>query len=102
MYRENASVFRAWWELLEPPTEFTAAWVAVHDRSRREIGKVIREGQDRGTINSDVDADITAELIVAAFERPVYSRMVLGWEQEYSDEQLVGLMSHLLGSERLG
>jgi AcrR family transcriptional regulator len=101
VYRENASVFRAWWELLEPPTEFTAAWVAVHDRSRREIGKVIREGQDRGTISSDVDADITAELIVAAFERPVYSRMVLGWEQEYSDEQLVGLMSHLLGSERL-
>jgi len=27
---------------------------------------------------------------------------VLGWEQEYSDEQLVKLMSRLLGSEPLG
>jgi AcrR family transcriptional regulator len=102
VYRENASIFKAWWELLEPATEFTDAWVALHDKSCREIRQVIREGQRAGNIDAEVDPEITAELIVAAFERPVYSRMVLGWEHEYSDEQLVRLMSHLLGSEPLG
>ncbi len=102
VYQESASIFKAWWELLEPPTEFTDAWVTLHERSRREIGHVISDGERRGTIDKEVDPEIAADLIVAAFERPVYSRIVLGWEQEYSDEQLVKLMSRLLGSEPLG
>jgi AcrR family transcriptional regulator len=101
VYREYTPIFRAWWELLEPPTEFTAAWVALHEKSRGEMASVILEGQRQGLIEQSVDPAITADLIVAAFERPVYSKMVLGWEQEYADDRLADLMSHLLGNERL-
>ena len=36
-----------------------------------------------------------------AFERPVYCKIVLGWDEEYSDEQLADLMTRLLGNKRL-
>jgi AcrR family transcriptional regulator len=102
VYREYTPIFRAWWELLEPPTEFTTAWVALHEKSRREMVAVVLDGQRQGTIDAAVDPEITADLIVAAFERPVYSKMVLGWQQEYADDRLADLMSRLLGSQRLG
>ncbi|MFL5843539.1 MAG: TetR/AcrR family transcriptional regulator [Solirubrobacteraceae bacterium] len=101
IYREYAPIWRAWWELLEPPTEFTEAWVALHEKSRSEMVGVIKAGQRDGTIDAAVDPEIAADLVVAAFERPVYSKIVLGWEQEYEDERLAQLMSRLLGSDRL-
>lgn len=97
VYREYAPIFRAWWELLEPPTEFTEAWVALHEKSRREMVRVFEEGKRRGMIDASVDTEITADLIVAAFERPVYVKIVLGWD-DTSDEELADLMSRLLGS----
>jgi AcrR family transcriptional regulator len=101
VYREYAPIWRAWWELLEPPSEFTAAWVALHEKSRREMKSVIEHGQAEGTIDPEVDPEITADLIVSAFERPVYCKIVLGWDEEYGDEQLADLMTRLLGNERL-
>ncbi|MCW2991789.1 MAG: putative TetR family transcriptional regulator [Solirubrobacterales bacterium] len=98
VYREYAPIFRAWWELLEPPTEFTAAWVALHEKSRTEMVGVVTDGQRRGIIDKRTDPEITADLIVAAFERPAYSKIVLGWDDEYDDERLADLMSRLLGS----
>jgi AcrR family transcriptional regulator len=97
VYREYAPIFRAWWELLEPPTEFTDAWTALHDKSRSEMVRVIEDGKRRGMIDAKVDTEITADLIVAAFERPVYTKIVLGWD-DHSDEELADLMSRLLGT----
>jgi AcrR family transcriptional regulator len=96
VYREYAPIFRAWWELLEPPTEFTDAWMALHAKSHREMVSVVEHGQAEGIIDPKVDPTITADLIVAAFERPVYSKIVLGWDQT-SDDELADLMSRLLG-----
>jgi AcrR family transcriptional regulator len=97
VYREYAPIFRAWWELLEPPTEFTEAWVALHEKSRRQMVRVIEDGKARGMIDAKVDTEITADLVVAAFERPVYVKIVLGWD-DTSDEELADLMSRLLGA----
>lgn len=97
VYREYSSIFRAWWELLEPPTEFTDVWVAIHERSRRELAAVIEDGQRRGIVDQRVDPEITADLIVAVFERPVYVKIVLGWSDGSSDEDLADLISRLLG-----
>jgi AcrR family transcriptional regulator len=97
VYREYAPIFRAWWELLEPPTEFTEAWMALHNKSRGEMVRVIEEGKKRGMIDAKVDTEITADLVVAAFERPVYTKIVLGWD-DHSDEELADLMSRLLGT----
>jgi AcrR family transcriptional regulator len=96
VYREYAPIFRAWWELLEPPTEFTDAWVALHMKSHREMMAVIRQGQEAGIINARVDPMITADLIVSAFERPAFAKIVLGWG-ETSDDELADLISQLLG-----
>lgn len=97
VYREYSSIFRAWWELLEPPTEFTDAWLRLHEKSRSEMIAVVESGQRGGIIDKRVDPVITADLIVAAFERPVHSRVVLGWDDETSDEEIADLLSRLLG-----
>jgi hypothetical protein len=97
VYREYSSIFRAWWELLEPPTEFTDAWVALHERSRRQLAAVVEDGQRRGIIDRNRDPEITADLIVAVFERPVYVKIVQGWSGDTTDEELADLISSLLG-----
>jgi AcrR family transcriptional regulator len=97
VYREYSSIFRAWWELLEPPTEFTDAWVGLHERSRRQLAAVVRDGQRRGIIERSRDPEITADLIVAVFERPVYVKIVQGWSGDTTDEELADLISRLLG-----
>ncbi len=102
VYREYKPIFKVWWELLEPPTGFTEVWVDLHEKSRKEMAAVIIAGQQHGMIDQGVDPETTADLIVAAFERPVYSLLVLGWEEEYQDDRLADLMARLLGSERLG
>lgn len=98
VYREYAPIFRTWWELLEPPTEFTAAWTALHERSRGEMVSVVKSGQKAGLIDKKVDPEITADLIVAVFERPLHSRLVLGWDEDVSDEVMADLISRLLGT----
>jgi len=97
VYREYAPIFRAWWELLEPPTEFTDAWVGLHEKSRGEMAAVVEDGRKRGIIDKKTDPEIAADLIVAAFERPVYVKIVLGWDDHTSDEDLADVMSHILG-----
>jgi AcrR family transcriptional regulator len=97
IYREYASIYRAWWELIEPPTEFTDAWRATHMKSSGDLKAVIKAGQRKGTISKQLDADITADLIVAMFERPAYSRIVLRWDTDLTDEEIASLMSDLLG-----
>lgn len=96
VYREYAPIFRTWWELLEPPTEFTDAWVALHMKSHGEMVGVIVDGQKAGIVDPKLDPTITADLIVAAFERPAFVKIVLGWDST-SDEELADLLSRLLG-----
>ncbi len=97
IYRRYAPIFRVWWELLEPPTEFTKEWVALHEKSRGEMIAVIEAGQRQGIVDRRVDSEIAADLIVAAFERPAYSKIVLGWDESTSDQQLADVLSRLLG-----
>jgi hypothetical protein len=59
---------------------------------------VVKAGQEGGIIDRRFDPVITADLIVAAFERPLHSRIVQGWDQETSDEQTADLISRLLGT----
>lgn len=98
VYREHDAVFRVWWELMEPPTQFTQAWVDVHQKSRRELAAVVQDGQRRGIVDGDLDADISADLIVAMFEKPAYARIVLGWDEDTTDEEMAETMARILGT----
>ena len=84
-------------ELVEPPTQFTAAWIATHKRYHGDLKAVIEAGQRRHIISKELDPEITANLIVAMYERPTYARIVLGWDADLSDEDVADLMSDLLG-----
>lgn len=97
IYHEHASIYRAWWELIEPPTQFTEAWSATHTKSRNDLAAVIEAGQRKGITSDELDAEVAADLIVAMFERPAYSRIVLGWDSDLSDDDFAALMSDLLG-----
>ncbi len=96
VYREHAALFRTWWEVLEPHTEFTDAWIALHRKSQGELTAVIEDGQRRGIVDADVDAAITADLIVSLFERPAYLRIAFGWDENLSDHEMADVMAALL------
>jgi AcrR family transcriptional regulator len=98
IYREYAAIYRAWWELVEPPTEFTAAWIATHKSYHGDLKAVIKAGQRTHIISDDLDPEITANLIVAMYERPAYVRIVLRWDADLTDEEIADLMSDLLGA----
>jgi AcrR family transcriptional regulator len=97
VYREYAPIYRAWWELLEPRTEFTDAWLSLHGQSRREMTRVVRSGQQAGTVDAGIDPELTADLMLCMFDRPAYTRIVLGWDDELTDEAMADLMTQLLG-----
>jgi AcrR family transcriptional regulator len=97
IYREHSPIYRAWWELIEPSTEFTEAWVATHRAYHNDIKAVVEAGQRRKTISDELDPDITANLIVAMYDRPTYARIVLGWDTDLTDEEIADLMTDLLG-----
>ncbi|MFL5846640.1 MAG: TetR/AcrR family transcriptional regulator [Solirubrobacteraceae bacterium] len=98
VYREHASIYGAWWQLLQPTTEFTAAWQALHGSFQRAWVKALRSGQADGVIDPGVDAEVTADLIEAAYERCARSRIVMGWDDEIADEEVADVMAGLLGS----
>lgn len=97
IYREYAAIFRAWWELLEPPTPFTELWVELHDRWHDQMREALELSRREGLIGKRFDSEITADLIVCAFDRPAYNRIVLGWDKG-PDHELVDVMSKLLGT----
>jgi AcrR family transcriptional regulator len=97
VYRANAPVYRAWWALLQPSSEFTEAWVGLLTRHRRAWARAIQRGRADGTIAEDDAQAVTADLIEALYERCARSRIVLGWDEEVADEEVAAVMDQLLG-----
>lgn len=97
VYREYAAIYRVWWELLQPPTPFTDEWLDLHGKSRRELARAIGRGQEGGLVAADLDSGLVADLTLAMFDRPAYTRIVLGWDDELTDAAMANLMDRLLG-----
>jgi AcrR family transcriptional regulator len=97
IYRDYAAIYRAWWEFIDPPTEFTDAWIAVHNKSHDDLKAVIEAGKRKQVISDALDPDIAADLIIAMYERSAYARIVLHWDTDRNDELVADLMSDLLG-----
>jgi AcrR family transcriptional regulator len=97
VYREFRAAYGAWWELLIPHTEFTDAWVETHNNFRSDAARAIRHGQREGLIAEAVDAEVSADLWVAMFERPAYSRVVERLDADVADDQVAAIVSAMLG-----
>jgi AcrR family transcriptional regulator len=98
LYRQHSSLYRVWWESLEPPGEFSEAWVETHDTYRREFAKAFKQGEAQGVTAPGLDLGLAAELAVLLFERPTFTRLVLGWDEDTDDDQTAALIEALLGS----
>ena len=89
VHRENVAIYRAWWDLLEPRTEFTDAWLATHGRLAGSIAELV---------SKDRDPELAGHLGAILFERPAYSRNIMGWDEELTDEEVSDLIGRLLGN----
>jgi len=98
LYRDNVALYRVWWELLDPPNEFSEVWVEVHEGYRKGFVAALKRGQRAGVTKPGLDIELTAELAVLLFERPTYSRIVLGWDGEIEDDEVAAVTDALLGS----
>jgi AcrR family transcriptional regulator len=98
LYRKHSSLYRVWWESLEPPSEFSEAWVETHKTYRRELSKAFEQGKAQGVTVPGLDIGLAAELAVLLFERPTFTRLVLGWDEDTDDDQTGALIETLLGS----
>jgi len=98
LYRDNVALYRVWWESLDPPNEFSDVWVEVHEGYRKGFVAAFKRGRRTGVTRPDLDVDLVAELAVLLFERPTYSRIVLGWDSEVEDDQQSAVTAALLGS----
>ena len=97
VYRDEIAIYRAWWEQIDPPTEFTEAWAALHGGFQRLWVRALEHGQRDGLISPAIDPEITADLVEAAYERSAYSRIVMGLDDEVDDRELASVMADLLG-----
>lgn len=98
LYRDNVALYRVWWESLDPPNEFSDVWVEVHEGYRNGFVAAFKRGRRTGVTRPDLDVELLAELAVLLFERPTYSRIVLGWDSEVEDDQVSAVTTALLGS----
>jgi AcrR family transcriptional regulator len=98
LYRDNVALYRVWWESLDPPNEFSDVWVEVHEGYRKGFVAAFKRGRRTGVTRPDLDVELLAELAVLLFERPTYSRIVLGWDSEVEDDQVSAVTTALLGS----
>jgi AcrR family transcriptional regulator len=99
VYRAYVGIYRVWWEVLEPPTEFTRIWLGLHEKSHKEMARVFAKGMDSGIIDPGLDTVLVEDLILAMFDRPPYLRIVLGWDDELTDEVMATIMSRFLGHD---
>jgi AcrR family transcriptional regulator len=98
LYREHGALYRVLWETLEPPSEFSSAWVEMNRAYSDGIRRALRHGARQGITVENLDVDVTADLAELLFERSTLTRVMLGWDQDVSDDDAARLIADLLGS----
>jgi AcrR family transcriptional regulator len=98
LYREHGALYRVLWETLEPPSEFSAAWVEMNRGYSDGIRRALRHGTRQGITVPDLDIDVTADLAELLFERSTLTRVILGWDDDVSDDEAARLIADLLGT----
>jgi AcrR family transcriptional regulator len=95
-HRRHAAIYRAWWDLLEPRTEFTDVWLDFRARGLTQLRAAIADAASEH-LEAAPHPEIASELIVMLFERVTYSRNILGWDEELTDEDIGEIVGALVG-----
>jgi len=102
MRNAHRAVYTIWRELLDRDEELREAWIAIHADFHAAITKVVRKGQQAGLIPAGLEPSATAEVVDAFFEGLGRTRGDLGWIDQVSDDEVVALLSQLVGREPIG
>lgn len=95
VYRRHIALFRAWQELLQRRAEMAQAWVGMRRRFVETATRAIRFGQRVGIADPGADAAVVAELHSICYEAVTYSRLILGWDIETSDDDVATTVERL-------
>lgn len=91
IYRQYAPLFGAWVNIMRPNTDLARSWNQSRHLFIDRLAGFLRRGQREGVVAATVDAEIVAELLMAASERSNYVRVVLGWTDVTDNEVADGM-----------
>lgn len=94
IYRRYAPLFGAWMTILRPGTDAARSWNQSRHLFVDRFAGFVRRAQRNGEVRQELDADLVAELLMAASERSNYVRVVLGWSSA-DDEEVADMLSRL-------
>lgn len=95
LHRQQVGIFRAWWALMEPGSDYESAWVRMHNHLMAQFRRVLEHGRRHGLIAADLDLEITACLYSGIHERSAFARVALGRDQGADDEEVAAVLDRL-------
>jgi AcrR family transcriptional regulator len=96
LQRANIGVFRAWWALMEPGSDYESAWLRMHNHLMHRFVRVLRHGRDHGLIAPDLDPEIITRWYSGLHERSAFARVALDRDLGYSDGDVSRVLDRLL------
>ncbi|WP_033288957.1 TetR/AcrR family transcriptional regulator [Amycolatopsis jejuensis] len=96
VYRRHIALFRVWQELLQRRAAMAEAWIGLRAHFIDALTKAIRFGQQVGIADPEFDASVVGEIYSLCDESVVYTRLILGWDDDLSDEQVATCVERLL------
>lgn len=96
IYRSYAPLFGAWVNIMRPDTAPAESWNASRHYFINRVAGALRHAQREGSVRSDIDPDLVAELLMAVSERSNYVRVVFGWGNA-DDSEIASALVVLFG-----
>ncbi|SFP70577.1 TetR/AcrR family transcriptional regulator [Amycolatopsis rubida] len=95
VYRRHIALFRVWQELLQRRAEAAEPWIGMRANFVDALTKAIRFGQQVGIADAGCDASAVGEIYSLCDESVVYTRLILGWDADLSDERVATCVERL-------
>ncbi|MGU3436466.1 TetR/AcrR family transcriptional regulator [Actinomycetes bacterium M1A6_2h] len=96
VYRVNRGLYRAWWEMLEPPTPFTEVWRSLAGYYREAVRNALLSAQSNAVLVEGVGVEVASDIVVSLFERSPLTHIVLEWDADVNDDDLASAMAALI------
>lgn len=95
VYERTVALMRVWQELRQISPDMALAWQGMRRQAIEAARRVLRHGLRHGLVWDDLDLELAAELHSMAYEATAYSRLLLGWDQQYQDAHVASLIAKL-------
>ena len=98
VYRINAGIMRAWWELIyaQADSEASRSWIELRRSFAERFVRYLSRAQQAGAIAPTADLSLVAEFCSGIFERCTYAHVSVGLNGRLSDRSLADCFDELL------